>query len=87
MSSVRPDAEFQQRARELVLELRAERELSYKELALLLEEAGLLIDAKVLANRVHRGTFDAGFFFALLHALGARQVNFSKPTSRFKPGK
>lgn len=81
------DELFQQRLRELILELRADAGWSYKELARKLAEQGLNINDKTLANRVQAGKFDGGFTLALLHAFGVKQLNFSKPTVRIKPSK
>jgi hypothetical protein len=73
---VQADEEFQRRARDLILELREERQLTYKELAQLLERHGVTTDPKALANRVLRGKFDAGFFLALLSAFGFHHLDF-----------
>ena len=81
------DELFQLRMRDLVLELRAEQELSYKELARRLEAQGLVIHDKTLANRVLTGKFSAGFALALLRALGVKQLNFTGPTVRLKVAK
>ncbi len=82
-----PDELFQQRLRELILELRADAGWSYKELARKLADQGLDINDKTLANRVQVGKFDGGFALALLHAFGIRQLNFGKPTARIKATK
>lgn len=81
------DELFQQRLRELILELRADEGWSYKELARKLAEQGLTINDKTLANRVQVGKFDGGFALALLHAFGKGQLKFGKPTSRIKAEK
>lgn len=78
------DELFQQRLRELILELRADAGWSYKELARKLAEQGLTINDKTLANRVQAGKFSGGFALALLHAFGKGQLWFSKPTARLK---
>lgn len=79
---VETDELFQHRMRDLVLELRAEEQLSYKELALRLEKEGLVIKWKTLANRVQTGKFQAGFALAVLHALGVKKLTLKAPTSR-----
>ncbi|MBV8037351.1 DUF6471 domain-containing protein [Roseateles sp.] len=81
------DEEFQRRARDLLLELRAEHQLTYKELAQLLERHGVTTDWKALANRLQRGTFDAGFMLAVLHAFGIHQVAFTRSSARLKTSK
>lgn len=84
---MRADEEFQRRAHDLLQELRAEHNLTYKQMAQLLERHGVTTDWKALANRMNRGKFDAGFLFAALHAFGIHQVNFTKPGTRLKAKK
>lgn len=81
------DELFQQRIRELILELRADAGWSYKQLARKLEDQGLAINDKTLANRVQTGKFSGGFALALLHAFGVKHIDFSRPTSRIKAAK
>jgi hypothetical protein len=81
---VETDELFQQRMRDLVLELRADEQLSYKELALRLEKQGLVVHWKTLANRVQTGKFSAGFALAVLHALGVKKLTLKAPTSRLR---
>lgn len=78
---------FQLRLQELIRELRAEEQLSYKELAARLEREGFTIDAKVLANRVNRGTFSAGFALAVLQALGCSSLTFPRGPKRLRATK
>jgi hypothetical protein len=75
---------FQLRMQVLIKELRADEELSYKELAKRLEHQGFSVDAKVLANRVNRGNFSAGFALAVLQALGYNNLAFPKAPKRLK---
>jgi len=82
--TVRPDEQFQLRMRDLIEELREAEELSYQELANRLEANGMRVDAKVLANRVHRGRFSAGFALALLQALRVTELSFPSPVKRLK---
>lgn len=81
------DEKFQERMRDLVLELRADEQLSYKELALRLEKEGLAIHWKTLANRVQTGKFSAGFSLALLQAFGVKRLTLYPPTSRLQVNK
>ena len=78
------DELFQQRMRDLVLELRAEKQLSYKELALRLEKEGLVIHWKTLANRVQTGKFSAGFALAMLQALGVKKLTLRGTAARLR---
>lgn len=73
---------FQLRMQTLIKELRDEAQLSYKELAALLEQEGVHIDATVLANKVNRGTFSAGFALAILSVLGYSTLTFPKAPKR-----
>ena len=75
---------FQLRMQALLKELRDESQLSYKELAALLEHEGVHIDATVLANKVNRGTFSAGFALAVLSVLGYNSVTFPRAPKRLK---
>ena len=84
---VETDELFQQRIRDLVLELREEEQLSYKELALRLEKEGLVIKWKTLANRVQTGKFSGGFALAVLEALGVKKLTLRGPTSRLRVDK
>ena len=81
---VETDELFQQRMRDLVLELRAEEQLSYKELALRLEKQGLVIHWKTLANRVQTGKFSAGFALAMLQALGVKKLTIRGTAARLR---
>lgn len=76
------EEQYQIRMQALIKELRASEALSYKELAKRLEQQGLEIDAKVLANKVNRGNFSAGFALSLLAALGYHSLGFTTPTKR-----
>lgn len=75
---------FQLRMQEFIKELRAEEGLSYKELSTRLEHQGLVIDAKVLANRVNRGNFSAGFALAVLQAMGYSALAFPRAPKRLR---
>ena len=78
------EAEAQARACALVKELRDAQGLSYKALAARLSRLGLDIDDRVLANRINRGGFSAGFLVLLLQALGVTQLEVTKRPARLK---
>ena len=78
------EADAQARVRDLVKELRDARGLSYKELAAQLSVLGVTIDDRVLANRINRGTFSAGFLVLLLQVLGATSMAVTKKPARLR---
>lgn len=78
------EAEAQVRVRALVKELRDAQGLSYKTLAARLARFGLDIDDRVLANRINRGTFTAGFLVLLLQAFDLTQLEVPKKAGRLK---
>jgi hypothetical protein len=78
------EAEAQARVRALVKELRDAQGLSYKTLAARLARVGLDIDDRVLANRINRGTFTAGFLVLLLEAFDATKLEVPKKPGRLK---
>jgi hypothetical protein len=78
------EAEAQARARALVKELRDAQGLSYKTLAARLSRLGLDIDDRVLANRINRGSFSAGFLVLLLQAFGMTKLEITKASARLK---
>ncbi|MDE2626642.1 MAG: hypothetical protein KGL99_05760 [Burkholderiales bacterium] len=78
------EAEAQARVRDLVKELRDAQGLSYKELAARLARLGVDIDDRVLANRINRGGFDAGFLTLLLEAFGTPKLEVTKAPARLR---
>lgn len=79
--------QYQQRVQALVQELRDERQLTYEKLAEVLQTMGAHIKPQVLANRINRGRFSAGFAFMLLEAMGTSHVQYPKPPARLKASK
>jgi len=57
---------------------------SHKELAERLARLGETIDDRVLANRVNRGGFDAGFLTLLLDALGTPNLEVTELHARLR---
>lgn len=78
------EAEAQARVRDLIKELRDAQSLSYKELAARLARLGVNIDDRVLANRINRGSFSAGFLVLLLQALSAPGLEVTKAPGRLR---
>ena len=78
------EAEAQARVRDLVKELRDAHGLSYKALAARLSRLGVTIDDRVLANRINRGSFSAGFLVLLLQALDTPGLEVTKPPARLR---
>lgn len=81
------EAEAQARVRDLVRELRDEQSLSYKELAARLFRLGVDIDDRVLANRINRGSFSAGFLVVLLQAFETPVLQATKAPARLRAWK
>lgn len=77
MSSVSPPAlPPKQFARDLLQDAIAQRALNSRQLAELLSEyEEEEVESKTLMRQINRGTFDAGFFFLCLSALGADKVD------------
>jgi hypothetical protein len=67
-------AGWQTFARELLEDAVAQRGLSPRDLSALLATRGMRISQKVLSRKIGRGTFDAGFFLAVLTILGATEI-------------
>ncbi len=66
---------WKKEARVLVRAELARRDLSYKDLAKLLEGIGVSFEPKVLSNKISRGTFSFIFFLQCMHALEVESVN------------
>lgn len=75
---------YQERVAALVRELRDERQLTYEKLAEALAGMGVRIKPQVLANKINRGTFNAGFAVMVLEAMGYTGMDFPKPPARLK---
>ena len=61
-------------AKAIVKDARAQRQVSYKNLARLLEANGTHIDPQVLINRVNQGAFSFAFALELLAAMGVEHL-------------
>jgi transcriptional regulator with XRE-family HTH domain len=70
---------YEMRAKSLIKELREQKHLSYKQLALRLEAEGVNIDAQVLINRINQGKFSFVFALQLLGAMGVDTIEVPKP--------
>ena len=62
-------------AKAIVKDARAQRQVSYKNLARLLEANGTHIDPQVLINRVNQGAFSFAFALELLAAMGVEHLD------------
>jgi len=70
---------YENRAKELIKELREKREMSYADLALKLKAYGISVSERVLINRINRGTYSFAFALAVLDALNAEVLELPKP--------
>lgn len=61
-------------AKELVLNLRRDNDLSYKELCRRLEAYGIRISEQSLINKLNRGLYSFGFALLMLDVMGAKTV-------------
>lgn len=66
---------YERRAKDLIKEIRKEKNISYKDLARRLEGHGVTIDAQVLINRVNAGKFSFSFALQLLAAMGVSTLD------------
>jgi len=74
MTTAELKQDWQAFARFLLQDAVAQRNMTYRELSELLATRGVRVSPKVLNRKVSRGTFDAGFFLAVLTALGATEI-------------
>lgn len=72
---MKPRDFYEARAKSLLKDLRESKGVSYKELARRLEAYGVVVDDRVLTNRINRGDFSFTFALQVLAALGAPSVN------------
>ena len=72
---MKPRDFYEARAKSIIKDLREDKNLSYKELARRLEAQGVVIDDRVLINRINRGGFSFAFALQLLAAMGAESVD------------
>lgn len=71
---MKPRDFYEARAKSLIKDLRESKRVSYKELARRLEAYGVVIDDRVLINRINRGGFSLAFALQVLAALGATSL-------------
>ena len=71
---MKPRDFYEARAKSLIKDLRESNGVSYKELARRLEAYGVVIDDRVLINRINRGGFSLAFALQVLAALGATSL-------------
>ncbi|MDN7681586.1 MULTISPECIES: DUF6471 domain-containing protein [Burkholderia cepacia complex] len=69
-----PYAQWEGRARELVVSTMVQRDLSYKDLARLLESYGIKESADQINRKINRKRFSAAFLLACLAAMGVETV-------------
>lgn len=61
------------------------RQISYKDLAKLLEGIGVAETERSIASKISRGSFSFAFFLQCMRAIGAREVDVSgKPVTSVK---
>lgn len=61
-------------AKELVLDIRRDKDLSYKELARRLEAYEIHISEQALINKLNRGLYSFGFALLMLDVMGVKSV-------------
>lgn len=61
-------------ARELVLNTRRDKDLSYKELCRRLAGHGVHMSEQALINKLNRGLYSFGFALLMLHLMGVASV-------------
>lgn len=71
---MKPRDFYEARAKSLIKDLRESKGVSYKELARRLAAYGVVVDDRVLINRVNRGGFSFAFALQVLGALGATSL-------------
>ncbi len=72
---MKPREFYEARSKSLVKDLRESKGVSYKELARRLEAYGVMVDDRVLINRINRGGFSFTFALQVFAALGAQCVD------------
>ena len=71
---MKPRDFYEARAKSLIKDLRESKGVSYKELARRLEAYGVVIDDRVLINRINRGGFSLAFALQVLAAMGTTSL-------------
>jgi hypothetical protein len=79
-------AEWEDRAKELVLWGMAQRKLTYKELARRLERYGIDESADQINRKVNRKRFSAAFLLACLAAMQVESMPVPTKSTQSKPG-
>lgn len=82
---LKPRDFYDARSKSIIKDLRKSQGVSYKELARRLESYGVVVDDRVLINRINRGGFSFAFALQVLAALGAETISVPKPTELPKP--
>lgn len=72
---MKPREFYEARAKSLIKDLRESQGVSYKELARRLQTHGVVVDDRVLINRINRGGFSFAFALQVLAALGASSID------------
>ena len=72
---MKPRDFYEARAKSLIKDLRESKQVSYKELARRLEAYGVVVDDRVLINRINRGGFSFAFALQVLAALGVTTLD------------
>jgi len=78
---LKPRDFYEARAKSLIKDLRESQGVSYKELARRLEAYGVVVDDRVLINRINRGGFSFAFALQVLAALGATTLDVPRLSS------
>lgn len=78
---MKPRDFYEARAKSLIKDLRESKQVSYKELARRLEAYGVVMDDRVLINRINRGGFSFAFALQVLAALGATTLTVPQLSS------
>jgi hypothetical protein len=71
---IMPDTEWQSRVKGMLKAELKRKNVSYKQLAVLLEEVGVHESERNINNKISRGGFTAVFFVQCLEAIGVREV-------------
>lgn len=66
---------FELRTQSIIKDLRESQNVTYRDLARRLEGFGVVIDERVLANRINRGGYSFAFGLLVLTALGQKTVD------------
>lgn len=69
-----PRAFYEARAKALVKELREEKQFTYEQLALALQQYGVRMEVQSLTNRINRGRYSFTFALQVLAAMGVRTI-------------